>query len=212
MIPLMIQTIPAGEITLAQLSEDFELERTEDEQFFSEWQESLPELTAGEKQLLDEVKSDYTHLSRYPLLEPLVKMVVLSPLLRLTGFYRPPFYLAAEKEVKIVSQDEGIIVQGRIDLLVFHPEFWVTVIEAKKAAYSLEVGIPQALAYMLGNPHPDKPAFGFLTNGNTFQFLKLTQPHTPEYSTSYTFSLNREDDLYTVLKILKRLSQLVSQS
>ncbi|MGF1478446.1 MAG: restriction endonuclease subunit R [Cyanophyceae cyanobacterium] len=186
------------EITLAQLSEDFGLERIDDESF-PEWRENLPELTADEEQFLGEVQRDYLHLSRCPLLEPLVKMVVLSPLLRLAGFYRPPFYLAAEKEVRISSEDEGAIVQGRIDLLVFHPEFWVTVVEAKRAAYSLEGGIPQVLACMHGDPHPN-PAFGFLTNGNTFQFLKLIQQNKPRYARSYTLSLDRQDDLYTVLR------------
>ena len=205
----MIQSISASEISLAQLSEEFGLERTDDEQFFQEWQDDLPELNSLEMQTLDEVQRDYLYLSKYPLLEPLVKMVVLSPLLKLAGFYRPPFYLAAEKEVRISSEDEGTIVQGRIDLLVFCPEFWVTAIEAKKAAYSLEVGIPQALAYMLGSPDPDKPAFGFITNGNTFQFLKLVQQDMPRYAESYLFSLKRGKDLYIVLKILKRIGQLV---
>ena len=35
---------------------------------------------------------------------------------------------------------------------MFHPPFWVLVIEAKRAEYSLEVAISQALAYMLANP------------------------------------------------------------
>ena len=95
----MVQTIQAQDITLPQSSERFGLERTEDEQFFREWQDDLPELSDFEKQVLDEVKGDFLHLSQYPMLEPIVKMVVLSPLLRLAGFYRPPFYLAAEQEV-----------------------------------------------------------------------------------------------------------------
>ncbi|AOW99912.1 hypothetical protein BJP34_11025 [Moorena producens PAL-8-15-08-1] len=49
------------------------------------------------------------------------------------------------------------------------------VIEAKRAEYSLKVGIPQALAYMLANPELQKPAFGFVTNGGEFIFLKAMQ-------------------------------------
>jgi hypothetical protein len=95
-----------------------------------------------EKQSLNQVKAEYLHLSQYQILEPVVKMVVLSPLLRLAGFYQPPFYIASEEEVEIVSEDEGTIIRGRIDILVFQPLFWVLVVEAKRADYSLEVAIP----------------------------------------------------------------------
>jgi len=87
----MVATIAAKYITRRQLRDKFNLERTEDEQFFREWQDDLPELTDLEKQLLDEVKSDYRYLSESIMLEVIVKMVVLSLLLRLAGFYRPPF-------------------------------------------------------------------------------------------------------------------------
>jgi hypothetical protein len=205
----MVQVIQAKDITLAQLSETFHLERTDDENFFREWQDNLPELSPLEKQSLDEVKSEYLHLSKYPLLEPIVKMVVLSPLLKLAGFYQPPFYLAAEKEVEITSEDEGMLVRGKIDILVFHPQFWILVIEAKKAEFSLEAATPQALAYMLANPNTEKPSFGFVTNGNEFQFLKLTKQGEPRYARSYPLSIYRGDDLYRTVGGLKRLAELV---
>ncbi|NJP08153.1 MAG: restriction endonuclease subunit R [Leptolyngbyaceae cyanobacterium RU_5_1] len=208
----MVQTIPAKDITFAQLGEMFGLERSDNEQFFRERQDNIPELSDLEKQALNEVKRDYMHLSRYTLLEPIVKMVILSPLLKLAGFYRPPFYLAAEKEVEIVSEDEGTIVRGRLDVLVFQPQFWVTVIEAKNTQYSLEVGVPQALTYMMANPHTEKPAYGFVTNGREFEFLKLTQQGEPRYSRSYPFSIDRGDDLHRVLAALKHVAQLAQQS
>ncbi|WP_446379374.1 hypothetical protein [Coleofasciculus sp. D1-CHI-01] len=126
-----MQTIPAQDITLHQLSETFGLSRTDETEFFPEWQDNLPELNQVERQWLDQVKDDYLHLSQYPMLEPIVKMVVLSPLLSVAGFYRSPFYLAAEHEVRITSQDNGTIVRGKIDILICQPQFWITVIEAK---------------------------------------------------------------------------------
>ena len=204
----MVETIQAKNIKLRDLIEKFGLQRTDDAQFFREWQDNLPELTDLERQALDEVKGDYIHLSEYEILEPVVKLVVLSPLLRLAGFYRAPFYLTGEKEVRIFSEDEGTIVTGRLDLLVFTPEFWVLVIEAKKSQYSLEAGIPQALAYMLGSPNPEKTTLGFVTNGIDFIFLKLTKQGTPQYARSERFYLDNNDGLYTVLKVLKRFAQL----
>ncbi|HCF27136.1 MAG TPA: restriction endonuclease subunit R, partial [Cyanobacteria bacterium UBA11049] len=53
----------------------------------------------------------------------------------------------------IISEDEGTVVKGKIDVLVLQEQLWILVIEAKKAQFSLEPGIPQALAYMLDNPH-----------------------------------------------------------
>lgn len=198
-------------ITVRQLRDQFNLQRTEDEQFFREWQDDLPELTDLEKQLLDEVNSDYRYLSESIMLEVIVKMVVLSPLLRLAGFYRPPFDITAEKEINISSFDEETIIKGRIDILIFQPSFWVTVIETKRTQYSLEAGIPQALAYMLSNPQPDKPVLGFVTNGGEYRFLKLTKEITPKYAQSDLFSIDSRNDLYTVLRVLKRMVQLVSQ-
>jgi hypothetical protein len=94
---IMVQVVQGKDVTMVELVERFNLRETEDLQFFLEWQEGLPELTDGERQGMDEVKADYRHLLRYPILKPVVKMVILSPLLRLAGFYRPPFYLGLRR-------------------------------------------------------------------------------------------------------------------
>ena len=196
-------------ITLAQLRETFRLEPTDDDRFFPEWQDDLPELNTAAKQSLDEVKADYLHLSRYDLLEPIVKMVVLSPILRLAGFYREPFYVAAEKKVELLSEDGETLVRGMVDLLVFHPEVWIVSVEAKRTYYSLESAIPQALFYMLGQAKKDQSVFGLATNGREFQFIKLLNAEVPRYGLSYTLSLNRGDDLYQVVRGLQALGQQV---
>ncbi|OYD93005.1 restriction endonuclease subunit R [Nostoc sp. 'Peltigera membranacea cyanobiont' 210A] len=208
----MVQILQGKDITLAQLIDEFGLQLADDEDFFSEWRHDLPKLSDLEKQSLNEVKTEYLHLSKYPILEPVVKMVVLSPLLRLAGFYQPPFYIASEQEVKISSEDEGTIIRGRIDILVFHPPFWVLVIEAKRADYSLVPAISQALAYMLADATSAKPVFGFITNGNEFRFIKLLKTETPQYSLSDLFALDSRDDIYIVLKVLKHLAHLIRNS
>jgi len=208
----MVQILQGKDITLAQLIDEFRLQLANDEHFFSEWQHDLPELSDLEKQSLNEVKAEYLHLSKYSILEPVVKMVVLSPLLRLAGFYQPPFYIASEQEVRISSEDEGMIIRGRIDILVFHPPLWVLVIEAKRADYSLVPAIPQALAYMLADATLAKPVFGFVTNGNEFRFIKLLKTETPQYALSDLFALDSRDDIYIVLKVLKHLAHLIRNS
>ncbi len=206
----MVQRFPARDITLLELAEKFSLQLVEDEQLFREWQDDLPEITEAEKQRLDRVKASYSNLIEDPpLLENTVNMVVLSPLLDLAGFYLPPFRIKSEKSIEISLENEEVIIKGQIDVLAVCNQFWIVVIESKQAAFSLEVGKSQLLTYMLANPHPDRPTYGLLTNGNSFIFIKLIQGNTPQYLLSRLFYiLNPGNDLYQVLRILKHMAQL----
>lgn len=133
-------------------------------------------------------------------------MVVISPLLDLAGFYQPPFRIETETSIDLAAEDEGVIVKGRIDILVPQEQLWVIVIESKKAEFSLEAARAQALAYMLANPNRDRPSFGMITNGGSFVFVKLVKDKTPQYALSRVFSIiNPGNELYSVLSILKRL-------
>lgn len=205
----MTRIIQAEKVRLYDLEKKFHLRLLENENFFLEWQENLPELTELEKQQLDRVKASYFNLTKRPMLEDMVKMVVLSPLLNFSGFYLPPFYTTTEESVEIAAQDEGVTIRGKIDILVLQDQLWIIVIESKQVGFSLEVGIPQALAYMLANPLPDKPVFGLVTNGSNFIFIKLIQQGYPYYALSDEFTLRRGNDLYMVLRILKHLGQLL---
>ncbi|MCC5640495.1 DUF2959 domain-containing protein [Nostoc sp. CHAB 5844] len=206
----MLQTIQAKEITLLDLETTFGLQLIEDEQFFREWQDNLPEITNSEKQQLDRVKASYSNLLKYPpLLENTVKMVVLSPLLDLAGFYLSPFHIKSEKSVEVTVEDAGITVKGQIDILVLFEQLVVVVIESKQAAFSVEVGKPQLLAYMLAISNTDRPIYGLISNGGSFIFVKLSKEKTPKYAWSRLFYIfNLGNELYTVLSILKRLSLL----
>ena len=207
----MVQTIPAQDITINDLKIKFNLQHTDERQFFREWQDNLPEVSESEKQLLERIKTNFLNLIEYPpMLENAVKMVVLSPLLDLAGFYQRPLRISTEKQVEIVSEDEGTIIKGKIDVLVLQQQLWILVIEAKKAQFSLEPGIPQALAYMLDHPHPEKPIFRLVTNGSNFIFIKLIKQERSLYALSDEFTLRRANDLYIVLKILKQFGHLVS--
>ena len=204
----MVQVIPASELTLHEIKTKFGLQQVEDELFFSEWQENLSELADSDKRSLDLVKGNFLYLDQYPLSEEAVKLVVLSPLLAMAGFYGSPFRMRTEVSVQIALEDEGEVVRGRIDVLVLQERFWVLVVESKEAGFSLKAAISQALAYMVANPHPDKPAFGFVTNGSEFRFIKLVQQGIPQYALSDLFTLQRRDnDLYQVLRILKHIGQ-----
>jgi hypothetical protein len=206
----MTQAIAARKLKLHDLKAKFGLQQVEDERFFPEWNENLPELTDSERQALDRVRRNYRYLLEYPVMESIVKMVVLSPVLDWAGFYEPPFRVDGETEIKVVAEDEGEVIQGCIDVLVIQEQLWIAVIEAKNSEFSIVKAIPQALAYMLAAPNPDRPVFGAVLNGSEFLFLKLVRREVPQYATSDLFSLlNRGNDLYPVLRILKQFKTLM---
>lgn len=206
---IVTQAIAARSIKLHDLKERFNLQRRDDEAFFPEWRENLPALTESEKQALDRVKHNYLYLLDYPVMESIVKMVVLSPILDLAGFYAAPFRVDGEKSVSVSAEDEGTVINGSIDVLVVQTQLWITVIEAKNSEFSITKAIPQTLAYMLASPNAQQPTFGMVVNGSEFLFLKAVQDKTPSYGMSNLFSLlNQGNDLYTVLQALKQFGQL----
>ncbi|MEH1933152.1 MAG: type I restriction endonuclease [Nostoc sp.] len=206
----MVQAIPARDISLYELEEKFGLQLATDTNFFTEWTENLPTLTDGEQQAIARVKSNYLNLNNHRLMsEEAVKMVVLSPLLDLAGFYQPPFEIETETSVQISAEDETVIVKGNIDVLVIQKRFWVLVIESKSSKFDVMTALPQALAYMLDRPNPAKATFGLLINGREFVFIKLIQQEHPWYARSYALSIERDSELHQVLSILKRLGELI---
>jgi Type I restriction enzyme R protein N terminus (HSDR_N) len=206
----MTQSIQAKTLTLRDVKTKFNLQLSEDEQFFREWIDDLPEITDAEKRYLDKIKVGYINCAEYPMIEDTVKMVVLAPLLFLADFFLTPFHIESEKSVELLTLDEGILVRGSIDILLLIESFWVVAIEAKRAQYSLEAGLPQLLFYMLSNPNPDRPTFGMLTNGSNFRFIKLVKQDTPQYALSYEFVIDRAQDFYEVFRIFKRIAAVVS--
>ncbi len=141
--------------------------------------------------------------------ENAVKLTVLSPLLHLANLFLPPFHIRTETSVNVTDPDEGITVEGMIDILVLEHNLWVLVIESKRAEFSVKVGLAQILAYMLADPAADKPCFGLITNGGSYVFLKLIRGNHPAYGLSKVFDLlNPGNDLYDVLAVLKNIRQL----
>ncbi|ALB41419.1 MULTISPECIES: type I restriction endonuclease [unclassified Anabaena] len=208
----MVQFIQAQNIGIAYLEARFDLEQTDNEGFFTEWLENLPEISDLEKQYLDRVKLHFLRLVKHPpLSEETVKLVVLSPLLSLAGFYDEPFLIRSESSIEIAVEDQEEVIRGRIDVLVIQQQLWLLVIESKKPTFSLLEAIPQALTYMLANPQPTKPVFGLVMNGSDFIFLKLSQINQPQYALSDQFTLlKRENELYQVFRILKKLGQILN--
>lgn len=209
----MASITQAREISLEDLEEQFNLQLDERDDFFSEWQREAAEATSFEKQQLERLRSNYQNLAkRKNFSEESVKMVVLSPLLDLAGFYQAPFGLATEEPIEIISVDEGVTVRGKIDVLVVLKQFWALVIESKRTQFDVVSALPQAIAYMLDAPDKSRPVYGLLVNGREFVFVKLSYQPEPVYARSFALSIERDDELERVLAILQHLRQNVLET
>lgn len=197
--------------TLAEAERRFNLSRTEDETFFSEWQMSLPELSTPEQTAIDQLRRRYLYQrSQGQLLEGTVTLLLASPLLTIAGLYDPPFRVRVEASVQLTLDDEEEILQGRIDVLVLLNQLWVVVLESKKTALSVWAALPQTLAYLMANPQPQLPSFGMVTNGDDILFVKLVQRSQQHYALSRVFApLTSNRELYSALQVLKRISQVM---
>ncbi|WP_414621154.1 type I restriction endonuclease subunit R [Calothrix sp. CCY 0018] len=211
----MTQTAMTKRITtIAEAEKQFNLVRTADVNFFTEWRENLVDISDAEKAVLDRIKARYRyHRANGNLAESLVNLLVLSPLLELAGFYDPPYLMQGEVAVEVStsiaeSEVSDEILRGRIDFLVVSKELWIAVLESKGTEINLDMAIPQTLAYMMANPDAKKPVFAMATNGGEFFFLKLNRQGTTQYDISRVFSLlPLQNELYEVLKILKQLGK-----
>jgi hypothetical protein len=195
--------------TLAEAERQFNLLRTEEEAFFLEWQMTLPELSTSEQLALDGLRQRYLYQrSEGQLLEGTVTLLMASPLLAIAGFYDPPFRVRAEDSVLLTLDDGEEVLQGRIDVLVLLNQLWVVVLESKKTALSVWAALPQTLAYMMANPHPEKLSFGMVTNGDEILFVKLVQKENRYYALSRVFApFTSKQELYGALQILKQIGQ-----
>ena len=202
--------------TLTEVETRFGVSRSEQADFFTEWREVLPALSAAELDRLSLLRQRLLyHRADGDLLEGAVMLLVASPLLELAGFYDAPFKLKAEAAVEVTVDDGEEVLRGRIDALILQQDvsrnsFWVLVLEAKKTTISTRSALPQALAYMLTNTQAELPTFGMMTNGDDVLFVKLTNQPEKRYSLSRVFSLyTLPEELRTVLQVLKRIGKAI---
>jgi Type I restriction enzyme R protein N terminus (HSDR_N) len=199
-------TLIATEVTLGQLRDRFGISRSPTADFFTEWLVPSADISEAEAIVLDRVQDNYlSQLEVQSLNEETVKMVVVSPLLDMVGFYRYPFTIDSEVSITIQAvDDDGAVLSGRIDTLIVKNQLWILVVESKRPRFSVQAAIPQALAYLLAKPQSTMPTYALITNGGEFLFIKLLGETAPIYDFSDTFSLlNRGNDLLKVLGILK---------
>ena len=209
----MIQTYPISQTitTLEALEQKFKLSPTDNELFFQEWQQDLPELTDQEKETLEQIKRRFLrHRKRVSLTEGVINQLLISPLLTLAGLYDEPFYVTTEASVELEIEEEEEILRGRIDTLIIAQQLWVLIIESK-STIAFPVALPQIMTYMMANPNPQIPVYGLIGNGDEFMFIKMLTKGVPQYDFSNIFSLllPRRNQLEDILQILKQIAKIM---
>jgi hypothetical protein len=193
--------------SLDDLKQRFNLTPASSDAFFAEWYTDVPSLSDAERSTIEEIYQRFRrHRDRGTLSEGTVNQLLVAPLLTLAGLYDPPFFVTSEPTVMLEVKRDGELLRGRIDTLVLQGRLWVLVVESKDSI-SFTAALPQALAYMLANPHPTQPIYGLITSGDEFMFLKLQAGEPPIYDSSDVFYLlhPRRNQLLNVFGILKQI-------
>lgn len=99
---------------MEQLRQRVPLVQASDDQLLPKWREELPRLTEVEQAEFDKVQHRYgRHRDRGELSEGTVKLLLVSPLLELAGFYDEPFFVTTEASVEILVEDRDEVLSGR---------------------------------------------------------------------------------------------------
>ena len=210
----MVTTIAVTQAitTLREAHDRYHLSPVTDGSFFNEWQSPLPALTAAESTELTRLKDRYLYyMEDGEISEGTANIIMVSPLLDALGLCDPPYRIRGEQWMRFALETDSdagpLMLEGRIDALTLQGNLWLVVLEGKRGGFSVLQAIPQALAYMMGNPRPEQPVFGLVTNGYDYLFLKLVQGNNPRYALSHNFTLlsDENNNLLRVGSILKRL-------
>ena len=209
----MVQTNPISKTitTLADVEQRFNLSPTDNDIFFQEWQQGLPQLTAQERENLDQIQRRFLrHRKRSSLAVGAINQLLISPLLTLAGLYDEPFYVTTEASVELEVKEKDENLRGRIDTLVIAQQLWALIVESK-STIAFSVALPQLMTYMMANPYPERPVYGMIGNGDEFMFIKMLTEVNPQYDLSNIFYLllPRRNQLYDVLSILKQIAKVM---
>jgi hypothetical protein len=179
---------------------------------------SLEPLTEFEQQELAQIRNDFRdYLIDGKVLEGQIKLLVISPLLRLAGFFHSPIKISLEQDIdEIVVEDEDTKITGRFDILAVNKErptitdvaFWLLVIEAKNSSINSFEGLPQLLTYAHQSLQRQKIVWGLTTNGMHYQFVLIQQGNPATYQQMPLLSLMDSESAIQLLQILKAICQL----
>jgi len=184
----MTQNLEASQLSLNDVRRLLKLDEGEADSltdFFS-----LEPLSESEQQELLKIRQNFRrYLAAGKVSEEMVKFLVLSPLMRLTGFFDVPVVLTMEDSIPIEVEDGETLIKGRLDILAVNgpdveigaTQFWILVVEAKNSAIDSWAGLPQLLTYAFKSLQQQPSVWGLTTNGRNYQFVRVTRGNPCTY-------------------------------
>ncbi|MBE9183157.1 restriction endonuclease subunit R [Microcoleus sp. LEGE 07076] len=208
----MNQNLEASQLSLNDVRRLFKLEELEGEGFSDFF--SLEPLTQSEQQELLKLRNDFRrYLSAGKVSEELVKFLSLSPLMRLTGFFKVPVVLTMEDSIPIEVEDGDTLIKGRLDILaVNQPDaeigaahFWILVVEAKNSTIAPLVGLPPLLTYTYKSLQQQSSVWGLTTNGESYRFVRVTRGNPCTYQILPELNLIDKERSLLLAQVLKAI-------
>ncbi|HEY9613975.1 restriction endonuclease subunit R [Allocoleopsis sp.] len=213
-------TLIAKKLTLKQVHQLLNFEEQLNGSFTSLL--SLEPLTEFEQQELAQIRNDFRdYLIDGKVLEGQIKLLVISPLLRLAGFFHSPIKISLEQDIdEIVVEDEDTKITGRFDILAVNKEqptttdvaFWLLVIEAKNSSINSFEGLPQLLTYAHQSLERQELAWGLTTNGTDYRLVLIRQGNPATYQQMPLLNLMDSESAIQLLQILKAICKLQNSS
>jgi hypothetical protein len=211
----MTQNLEASQLSLNDVRRLLKLEEREGDAFTDFF--SLEPLSELEQQEILKIRTDFRrYLSAGKLSEELVKFLVLSPLMRLAGFFDIPIVLTMEDSIPIEVEDADTLIKGRLDVLAVNQpdaelaaaQFWILVVEAKNSAIDPWAGLPQLLTYAYKSLQQQSSVWGLTTNGRNYQFVYLTRGNPCTYQILPDLSLTDRERSLLLAQVLKAICKL----
>lgn len=179
---------------------------------------SLEALTEWEQQDLQEICIVFRdYYSEGKISEGQVKFLILSPLMRLSGFYSSTIKITLEENIAdIFIEDEDTLIKGRMDILAVNKNeaktnvtpFYILVIESKNSEVEVFTGLSQLLAYAYKSLVYQEAVWGLTTNGLRYQFVYLQRGNPSTYQLLPELNLIDSERSPQILQVLKAICNL----
>ncbi|MGB0561230.1 MAG: restriction endonuclease subunit R [Spirulinaceae cyanobacterium] len=206
----MSQTIEAHQLTLRQAHQYLKLQVT----FAPDITQALSLTALPQPEELHKLRRlAESYYLEGGLREGQVKLLLVSPLLWLAGFYIPQITIVLEERIaEITLDDQDTVIRGRLDILALHrassePDFWIVLIETKNASIDTAAGLPQLLTYAVTGLDKQKSVWGLVTNGIDYQFVRLQAGQRPSYDLFPKLSLLYDRQAEQILQVLRAIAR-----
>jgi hypothetical protein len=209
----MTENLEASHLSLKDVHRIFKFKRHLHSSF-----NALPtveHISRGEQQDLEEIMLNfYEQYADNHISKGLIKLLVISPLMWMAGFYHPSINILLQENISAINiKDETTIIQGQIDILAISKvkgqtsinPLWILLIESRNSSVNATDGLPQLLTYAYKSLEHQASVWGLTTNGMDYQFVYLQQGTQPTYHLFPKLDITRPEHAIRILKTLKAI-------